>query len=211
MASFDGLKEAVIEGDIESTASIINELLDSGSPPLDIINQGLVSGMNTVGERFRDGDMYLPEVLMSARAVSTGMDAVRPLISIDDVPPKGTVVIATVKGDLHEIGKNLVAMILETGGFTVINLGVDVPPENFIKAVKDHNPKFVCMSSLLTTTMMSMKDTIDLLISEGLRDSVKVFVGGAPISKEFADRIGADGYGADAMATKEICLKMIAN
>ncbi len=211
MTQFDGLREAIIEGDVETAGVLVTELLGQGVLPLEIIDLGLVSGMNFVGERFRDGDMYIPEVLMAARAVSVGMEKVKPFISKEDVKPKGTVIIATVRGDLHEIGKNLVAMILETGGFDVVNLGVDISPDAFVDATKKYQPQFVCMSSLLTTTMMAMKETIDLLEEEGLRDRVKVLVGGAPISKEFAASIGADGYGADAIETKELCMQMISN
>ena len=211
MTQFNGLRDAIIEGNVEIAGELVTELLDQGVAPLEIIDLGLVAGMNIVGDSFRDGDMYLPEVLMAARAVSLGMEKVKPFISKEDIKPKGTIIIATVRGDLHEIGKNLVAMILETGGFDVVNLGVDISPEAFVEAAKKYQPKFVCMSALLTTTMMAMKETIDLLAKEGLRDKVKVLVGGAPISQEFATKIGADGYGADAMMTKELCMKMVSN
>ncbi len=209
MEDFTMLRDAIIEGDLGETKVLTYHLIEQGNEPLAIINHGLLAGMTIVGERFKEGDMYIPEVLMSGKAVSLGMEIVRPLISEADVPPKCTIVIATVQGDLHEIGKNLVAMILETGGFNVINLGADVAPADFVAAIKQYDPKIVCMSALLTTTMMAMKDTIDLLIKEGLRDQVKVFIGGAPISQEFALKIGADGYSADAMSAKTLCLKAV--
>jgi 5-methyltetrahydrofolate--homocysteine methyltransferase len=209
MDDFTILRDAIIEGYLDETSALTYKLIEQGKEPLDIINYGLLEGMTIVGERFKEGDMYIPEVLMSGKAVSLGMEIVRPLIAEADVPAKCTIVIATVQGDLHEIGKNLVAMILETGGFNVINLGADVSPADFLAAVKEHNPKIVCMSALLTTTMMAMKDTIDLLIKEGLRDKVKIFIGGAPISQEFAAKIGADGYSADAMSAKALCLKAV--
>ncbi len=137
-----------------------------------------------------------------------GMDIVKPLIAEADVPTKGKVVLGTVKGDLHDIGKNLVGMMMESAGYQVVNLGVDVPPEKFVDAVKEHNPQFVAMSALLTTTMLAMKDTIELLKEEGLRDSVKCLIGGAPVSQEFSDEIGADGYAPDAGSATELCDKL---
>lgn len=209
MATYEEVSRAVISGNEASVKDLVKSLLDSGKDPLEIINEGLIAGMNIVGTRFKNGEMFVPEVLMSARAMSAGLDIVKPLIAETDMPSIGKVVIATVKGDLHDIGKNLVAMMLESAGFTVINLGVDVSPEKFAEAVKEHNADIVAMSALLTTTMLAMKDTIDVLKEQGLRDKVKVIVGGAPISQDFADEIGADGYAPDAASATELCKKLI--
>jgi 5-methyltetrahydrofolate--homocysteine methyltransferase len=205
MPNFEELSNAVIAGNEAKVKELTKSLVDEGVGPLDVINQGLVAGMTVVGTRFKAGEMFVPEVLMAARAMHGGMDIVKPLIADVDVPTKGKVVIGTVKGDLHDIGKNLVAMMMESAGYTVVNLGVDVAPEKFVEAVKEHNPNFVAMSALLTTTMLAMKDTIEVLKEEGLRDKVKVLIGGAPVSQEFADEIGADGYAPDAASATELC------
>jgi len=205
MLSFEGLSNAVISGDEAKVKELTKSLIDQSADPLEIINQGLVAGMTVVGARFKVGDMFVPEVLMAARAMHGGMDMVKPLMADGDVPTKGKIVIGTVKGDLHDIGKNLVAMMMESSGYQVINLGVDVTPEKFLEAVKEHNPNFVAMSALLTTTMLSMKDTIEVLKEEGLKDKVKCIIGGAPVSQEFADEIGADGFAPDAASATELC------
>jgi 5-methyltetrahydrofolate--homocysteine methyltransferase len=169
-----------------------------------------MAGMNVVGVRFKAGDMYVPEVMMSAKAMSIGIELVKPLIAAKDMPTAGKVLIGTVKGDLHDIGKKLVVMMMESAGFEIIDLGVDIDSATFVKAVKEHNPQVIGMSALLTTTMLSMKDTIEALKKEGLRDSVKVIIGGAPITQGFADQIGADGYAPDAAAATELCRRLIA-
>jgi 5-methyltetrahydrofolate--homocysteine methyltransferase len=151
--------------------------------------------------------MYVPEVLMAAKSMATGIEILRPLMSDTDMPSKGKIVLGTVKGDLHDIGKNLVGMMMESSGFQVINLGIDIAPEEFVTAIKKHNPKIVAMSALLTTTMDQMKDTIDLIMEEGL--TVKSIIGGAPVTQEFADRIGADGNSADAASAVDLCAKLI--
>lgn len=208
MSNFEELSNAVIAGNEVKVKELTKSLVDQGLEPLEIINQGLISGMTVVGRRFKAGDMFVPEVLMAARSMHGGMDIVKPLIAEADVPTKGKVVLGTVKGDLHDIGKNLVGMLMESAGYQVVNLGVDVPPEKFVEAVKEHNPQFVAMSALLTTTMLSMKDTIEVLKEEGLRDKVKCIIGGAPVSQEFSDEIGADGYAPDAASATELCDKL---
>lgn len=210
MSDYNQLAEAVYKGNFSGVKELTQQFIDSGAEPLKIINEGLIGGMNIVGPKFKAEEMFVPEVMMAAKAMSIGMELVKPLISDADIPSAGTVVVGTVAGDLHDIGKNLVVMILESGGFKVIDLGVNVSPEGFVQAVKEHNPHIVGMSALLTTTMMAMKETIEALKAAGLRDKAKILVGGAPLSKEFADEIGADDYCADAMATKEICSNLLA-
>ncbi|ACL19775.1 Methionine synthase [Desulfitobacterium hafniense DCB-2] len=208
MSDLTKLADTVFRGDFGNAGQITRELIDSGVEPLTIINQGLIAGMDIVAPKFKAGEMFVPEVMMAARAMAVGMEVVKPLIQDADIPSKGTVLIGTVAGDLHDIGKNLVIMILESGGFKVVDLGVDVSVEKFVAAAKQYNPQVIGMSALLTTTMTAMKDTIDALTEAGLRQSLKVIVGGAPLSQEFASQIGADGYAADAMAAKELCEKL---
>lgn len=210
MSDFDSLAQIVINGDFAGAKSQTQKMIDNGVDPLEIINQGLMAGMNVVGVRFKAGDMFVPEVMMSARAMSTGIELVKPLIADKDMPSAGKVLIGTVKGDLHDIGKKLVVMMMESAGFEIVDLGVDIDPAAFVKAVKEHNPQVIGMSALLTTTMLSMKDTIDALKKAGLRDSVKIIIGGAPITQSFADQIGADGYAPDAAAATELCRRLIA-
>lgn len=210
MANYTGLAQNVIDGAITQVQGQVESLIAQGEDPLEIIKQGLIAGMVVVGARFKVGEMYVPEVLMSARAMSAGIEIVRPLIAETDMPSFGKVVLGTVKGDLHDIGKNLVGMLLESSGFTIINLGVDISPEQFVQAVKDHNPDVVALSALLTTTMTAMKETIDFLEEEGLRGKVKIIVGGAPVSQEFADEIGADGFAPDAGSAADLCKKLLA-
>lgn len=201
------LQKSVIEGNVQQAEETTKTCLDNKMDPLQIINDGLVAGMNVVGRRFKAGEMFVPEVLMSARALHAGIDLVKNKMVGLEVPGAGKVIIGTVKGDLHDIGKNLVGMMLESGGFKVINLGIDIAPEKFVAACKEHNPDIVAMSALLTTTMLHMKDTIELVKEEGLK--VKCIVGGAPISQDFADEIGADGFAPDAASAVELCAKLI--
>ena len=210
MSDFSKLSEMVISGDFNSVKSLTQKMIDEKVDPLAIINEGLMAGMNVVGVRFKAGDMFVPEVMMSAKAMSTGIELVKPLIADSNMPSAGKVVIGTVKGDLHDIGKKLVTMMLESAGFEIIDLGVDIPPAGFVKAVKEHKPQIVGMSALLTTTMLSMKDTIDALTEEGLRDSVKIIIGGAPVTQSFAEQIGADGYAPDAAAATDLCKQLTA-
>lgn len=210
VSNFNELADAVINGNFAKVKEITVGMIDSQIDPLRIINEGLIAGMNVVGVRFKAEDMFVPEVMMSAKAMAGGMDLVTPLIAEGDMRSAGTIVVGTVKGDLHDIGKSLVCMILESAGFEVVNLGTDISPEGFVQAVREHKPQIVGMSALLTTTMLNMKSTIELLKEEGLRDGIKVIIGGAPVSQSFADEIGADGYGPDAMAAKELCLRLLA-
>ena len=204
------LTQRVIEGELEMVKELTRQAIANGLEPEEIINQGLIMGMNVVGVRFKAGDMYVPEVLMCARSMSGGMELVKPLLMGKELPSAGKVLIGTVKGDLHDIGKNLVAMLLESVGFTVINLGTDISTEQFIQAIKEHNPDVLGLSALLTTTMLGMKDVIDQLVEEGMRDKIKVIIGGAPISQEFSDEIGADGFAPDGASATELCQKLLA-
>ena len=207
---YEEISQSIIAGQLDQVKQLTQQAIAAGNEPVEIINQGLLPGMSVVGARFKSGQMYVPEVLMSARAMNGGMELVKPLILSEDIPSAGKVVIGTVKGDLHDIGKNLVSMMLESAGFTTINVGVDAGPEKFIQAVKEHSPNIIAMSALLTTTMLSMKDTIELLKEEGVRDKVLVIIGGAPISQDFADEIGADGFAPDAGSAIDLCKKLLA-
>jgi len=209
VADYEGLANGVVSGDFNRVAELTKQAIDEGVAPVEIINQGLIKGMNVVGARFKAGDMYVPEVMMAARAMKAGMDLVKPLIAESDLPTAGKVVLGTVAGDLHDIGKNLVGMMMESAGMNVINLGVDISPEKFAEAVREHKPDIVAMSALLTTTMLAMKDTIEVLKEEGLRDSVKVMVGGAPVTSDFATEIGADGWAPDAASAKDLALELV--
>ncbi|EHQ89722.1 cobalamin B12-binding domain-containing protein [Desulfosporosinus youngiae] len=211
MFDFKGLSNAVIEGDSDQVQALVKEAIDAKVDPLTIINEGLIGGMNIVGQRFKVNDMFVPEVLMSARSMNEGIELVKPLLAAGEMTNKGTVVIGTVKGDLHDIGKSLVGMMLECSGFQVIDLGVDVSPEEFIAAIKENDGKVIALSALLTTTMLSMKSTIEECVAQGIRNDVKVIIGGAPISQEFSDQIGADGYAGDAAAAVELVAKLLEN
>jgi 5-methyltetrahydrofolate--homocysteine methyltransferase len=204
MASDEGydyprIARALILGDRDTVGRMTREGLDLGLDPKQIIFKGLIPGMDVVGEKFRRNEYYVPQVLLSARAMYAGLDLLKPLITAAATSGYlGTVVIGTAQGDLHDIGKNLVAMMLEGAGFRVLNLGRDVAPEAFCKAVEEHAANIVGISALMTTTMPAMKRTIDALVRAGLRDRVKVMVGGAPVTQAFADEIGADGYARDS-------------
>ena len=210
MSYFQQIAQAVIAGKAPDTERLINEAIAAGCNPADIINQGLVAGMEVVADKFKKNEFYVPEVLIAARAMHAGLAIVRPLISDTDVHPLGKVIIGTGKGDLHDIGKKLVAMMLEGAGFEVIDLGIDVSPEKFVEAVREHKPDVLGMSALLTTTMPAMADTIKLLVESGLRDQVKVIVGGAPITDAFAREIGADGYAPDAGSAVDVTKSLVA-
>ncbi|MEJ2597780.1 MAG: corrinoid protein [Anaerolineales bacterium] len=197
------LSTTILEGDSEKSPQLVQKALDQDLTPKSILDDGLVVGMNEVGVRFKRGDMFVPEVLMSAEAMQAGLEILRPHLVASGVKLIGKVVIGTVKGDLHDIGKNLVGMMCEGAGFEVVNLGFNIPPEKFVEAVKSHQPDIVGMSALLTTTMRAMGYTIKALEEAGLRDTVKIMVGGAPVDRAFAERIGADGYGSNAVAASE--------
>ncbi|MEW5786011.1 MAG: corrinoid protein [Bacillota bacterium] len=210
MANLEALKNGVIEGNVQQVVEGTKACLDSGMDALDIINKGLVAGMHVVGPRFKAGEMFVPEVLMSARAMSAGVELVKSVLVDTEIPSEGKILIGTVKGDLHDIGKNLVAIMLESSGFEVVNLGVDISPEQFAAAIKEHKPQVIGLSALLTTTMLAMKETIDYLQEAGLRNTVKVMIGGAPVSSDFATEIGADGYAPDGGSAVDLAKSLLA-
>jgi 5-methyltetrahydrofolate--homocysteine methyltransferase len=193
------LTEAVVAGNAPKAKDLTAKALEAGVTPGTVLQEGLIPGMAEVGRRFECREYYVPELLIAARAMQGALAILRPLLAVSgEVKPLGKVAIGTVRGDLHDIGKNLVTMMLEGSGFEVKDLGIDVTPEKFVNAVKDSGCNVIAMSALLTTTMPSMKGTVDALVEAGLRDKVKVVIGGAPITMEYAKQIGADGYGEDA-------------
>jgi 5-methyltetrahydrofolate--homocysteine methyltransferase len=208
MSDFAQIAESVIRGQAPKVKELVQKALAEGAPVGDILREGLIKGMGVVGEKFKNNEFYVPEVLIAARAMKTGMELIRPLLADSGVEPIGKVAIGTVKGDLHDIGKNLVAMMLEGAGFEVLDLGIDVSPEKFVEAIKAHKIQIIGMSALLTTTMPSMKTTIDAIKAAGLRDQVKIMIGGAPVTQSYATEIGADGYARDAASGAD-CAKVL--
>jgi methanogenic corrinoid protein MtbC1 len=194
----DQLRQAIIDGNESVALAMTQALIATGAAPREILDEALLPGMEVVGVRMREGECFIPEVLLSARVMQACLDLLRPLMAEGEGAGMGTVVIGTVEGDLHDIGKNLVAMLLQGAGFTVVNLGTGVSAEAFAAAVREHGAAVLGMSALLTTTLPHMAETIALLKAEGLRESVKVMVGGAPVTEAYAAEIGADGYGANA-------------
>jgi 5-methyltetrahydrofolate--homocysteine methyltransferase len=200
---YEDLSKSLITGNLTGIKRLTQQALDQGLKAKDVLDKGLLPGMDVVGQRFKTGEMFMPEVIYSAKTMHAAMEVLKPLLMGDDVEGTGVLVIGTVEGDLHDIGKNLVAMMMEGAGFTVIDLGTNVKSQTFVDAVKQHKPNLVGLSALLTTTMPKMKETIDSLKEAGLRDRVKVIIGGAPVTAEFMSRIGADGYGINAGAAVE--------
>ena len=193
---YDGIKEEI--------PLQVRDALERGQTPQEILDGGLVAGMDIVGVDFRDGILFVPEVLMAANAMKAGMEILRPLLTETGAPRVGTMVVGTVKGDIHDIGKNLVAMMMEGAGFEVINIGINNDADSFMAAIKEYNPDIIGMSALLTTTMPYMKVVVDTLGEEGIRDDIYVMVGGAPVTENFAKEVGADAYGRDAAVSVEI-------
>ncbi len=209
MADFKELAGLVISGDVEKVISTTRQMLDAGEDPMKIINEGLINGINVIGERFKEGEIYVPEMMMAAQAMKSGMELAKEKVEGSDIPTAGKVIMGTVAGDLHDIGKNLVAMMLESSGFNVVDLGVDVEADKFIAAVREHNAQVIGMSALLTTTMPAMKEVIEALKEDGLRSNVKVMIGGAPVTQDYADEIGADGFAADAGIAIDLCKQLV--
>jgi 5-methyltetrahydrofolate--homocysteine methyltransferase len=206
---YERLSTAILEGDADKAPQLVERALKDGLVPKDILDNGLVVGMNEVGVRFRAGEMFVPEVLMSADAMQASLVILRPELVASGAKLIGKIVLGTVKGDLHDIGKNLVGMMCEGAGFEVIDLGFNVDPEKFVEAIKVHKPEIVGMSALLTTTMRAMAQTIKAIEEAGLRDQVKIMVGGAPVDSAFARRIGADGYGSNGPSGADLAKKFV--
>ena len=198
MTELKKLYEAILSGDNKTALAVTQQAVSEGVQPMELITNYMIPAMSEVGRRFECEEYYVPELLLAARAMKGSLKVLRPLLAASGAQPLARVVIGTVKGDLHDIGKNLVAMMLEGAGFEIVDLGTDVPPEKFAAAVREHRPKLVGMSALLTTTMRNMRATIEAIEDIGLRDQVKVVVGGAPLTEAFAKEIGADGYAPDA-------------
>jgi 5-methyltetrahydrofolate--homocysteine methyltransferase len=196
--SLEAVYQAVLEGDAPEAAGQSTAALDAGIPAGDILQKGCIAAMREVGRLFEEGEMFVPEMLIAARAMQAAMNILKPHLAEGEFSSSGKVVVGTVAGDLHDIGKNLVGMMMEGAGFEIVDLGTDVSPAAFVTAVREHHPDIVGMSALLTTTMPSMSATIEALTEAGLRDKVKVLIGGAPVTQAFAERIGADGFAPDA-------------
>ena len=209
MAKYQDLADAIIAGDNVKSKEITQKLVDSGVSSSEILNEGLVPGMEVVGRQFKANEMYIPEVLIAARAMHAAMDIIKPMLSESGAKMKGTVIIGTVQGDLHDIGKNLVGMMLEGGGFSVIDAGVDISTEKFVEEAKKSGAKLIGLSALLTTTMPVMKDVIAILKADSTTADVKVMVGGAPLTQEYADSIGAKGYAPDASSAVDLASKLL--
>jgi 5-methyltetrahydrofolate--homocysteine methyltransferase len=205
----EGLEEGIMDGDVAATVKIVQEALEGGASAKEILEEGLIGVMKIVGVLFRDGEIFVPEVLMAAKAMKAGMELLKPLLAKSGVPVIGTVIFGTVLGDIHDIGKRVVSMMLEGSGFVVIDIGVNTPPQKFVDAVKENNADFCMMSALLTTTMPNMKVTIDALKAAGLGEKIKTMVGGASLNQSFADRYGADGYGVNATVATEVAKALI--
>lgn len=208
MATNETLFEAVVDGDVSRTVAAINALLEQNATPQSILEENLIPAMAEVGRRFEENEFFVPELLIAARAMQEGMKILNPLLKASGIEKAGYVVIGTVQGDLHDIGKNLVASMLEGGGFEVLDLGVDVPSKIFVEEARKKDGAIVCLSALLTTTMPQMRGVIDALNEAGIRNTVKVMIGGAPVTEEFAREIGADGYSENASAAVQLARQL---
>jgi 5-methyltetrahydrofolate--homocysteine methyltransferase len=209
MPNLQVLKEAVLRGDAKASRTITEEALQAGIEPLALLDQYLVPAMDEAGRKFECNEFFVPELLLASRAMKASLELIRPILAKRGTEPIGRVVVGTVNGDLHDVGKNLVASLLEGGGFEVIDLGVNVPPDKFVSAARENNAQIVGLSALLTTTMPSMRLTIEAFRSAGLREQVKILVGGAPLTQRFAEEIGADGYGENAPTAVALARKFL--
>ena len=201
------MSEFLQKGRAKNVKELVAKAIEEGIEPGVILADGLLSGMSVIGEKFKKNEVFVPEVLVAARAMNAGIELLRPYLIASGVEPKGTVVIGTVKGDLHDIGKNIVKMMLEGKGLNVIDLGVDVAAETFVEKAKEHNADIICCSALLTTTMNEMETVVEKAKEAGIRDQVKIMIGGAPVSQEFCDKIGADCYTVDAASASDMALE----
>lgn len=209
MSDFETMKTALLAMDQEKLVGLVNAALAENVPASDILNQGLIAGMDIVGGKMETGEMFIPEVLMAAQAMGACVEILKPHLADGDGSTRGTVIIGTVKGDLHDIGKNLVTMMLESAGLNVYDLGIDIPPEEFVTQIKEKKAQIVCLSALLTTTMPMLEQTIEAIKSAGLRDQVKIMVGGAPVNQEYANKVGADSYAPDAGLAARLAKEMV--
>lgn len=211
MEILNSIAKSLMAGDDKKIVEEVSQAIEEGIPTTQILDDGLIAGMNVVGKRFKKHEMFLPEVLLSARAMTAGVALLKPLLIAEEVPSRGKVVLGSVQGDLHDIGKNLVGIMLEGAGFEVVDLGIDVPPEKFIEAAVTEEAGVIGLSSLLTTTMDIMKGVVNLAGEKGLSDRIKIIVGGAPLSEEFAQSIGAQGYAYDAANAVEKVIELLEN
>ncbi|NIM14351.1 MAG: cobalamin-binding protein [Candidatus Aminicenantes bacterium] len=209
MTIFEKIADEVQKGNSQTVEELVKEALSTEVSVEGILNEGLVEGMNIVGEKFKNNECFIPEVLVSAKAMKLGLEILKPLLAETNVKPLGRVVIGTIQGDLHDIGKNIVSMLLQGAGFEVIDLGADVPIDRFVESAKNEKADLVGMSALLITTMVNMKEVIQGLKEAGLKDDVKVIVGGAPVTRDFAEKIGADGYAPDAASGVDVARKLL--
>jgi 5-methyltetrahydrofolate--homocysteine methyltransferase len=209
MSVVEQIRESLIKGKANDVKALVEQALKDKTPAVQILNDGLLAGMGIIGERFKKNEVYVPEVLIAARAMKAGMEILKPMLLAAKVEPRGTVVIGTVKGDLHDIGKNLVGMMLEGGGFRVIDGGINVEPQKFVDLAKEGGAQLIGCSALLTTTMTNMKEVVEAVKKAGLAGKVKVMVGGAPVTQAFCDEIGADGYAPDAVSASDLAKKLI--
>lgn len=203
------ISDAMQVGRAKLVKQYVTQALEEGIPALAILNEALLSGMGKVGEKFKNNEIFVPEVLVAARAMNAGIDLIKPQLAASGMENKGTAVIGTVKGDLHDIGKNLVRMMMEGKGLEMIDLGVDVTPEQFYEAAVEHNAQLICCSTLLTTTMAEMGNVVQYFTQKGMREKVKIMVGGAPVTQSFCDSIGADCYTADAASAADAAMKLL--
>jgi 5-methyltetrahydrofolate--homocysteine methyltransferase len=210
MADFREIADALKEGNAKKVEALVTAAVSEGINPAQLVNEALILGMGEIGVLFKNNEVYVPEVLIAARAMHAGLNVLKPLLSEQEKSAAGRIVLGTVKGDLHDIGKNLVGMMFEGAGFEVVDIGIDVPPEKFVEAVKTVKPNVVAMSALLTTTMPYMRETIEAIEAAGLRESVRIIVGGAPVTDAFAEKIGADGYAPDAASAADLAKTMMA-
>lgn len=209
METLNNISEFLQKGKAKEVRNFVQQALDEDIKPNDILTNGLIKGMSIIGGKFKRNEVFVPEVLIAARAMNAGLEILKPALAKVGIEPIGKAIICTVKGDLHDIGKNLVKMMLEGQGIECIDLGVDASPQKIVDAIIEYEPQLVCLSALLTTTMMSQKEIIDEIVKNGLRSKVKIMVGGAPVTQDFSDQIGADAYTADAATASEIARKFL--
>lgn len=211
MSVLNDIAENLMKGKANDVKQLVEQALTEGTEPGSILTEGLLAGMGVIGARFKNNEVYVPEVLIAARAMKAGMEILQPKLAETGVEPLATAIVGTVKGDLHDIGKNLVCMMLEGAGFKVIDIGIDVEPEKFVEKAIENNAKIIGVSALLTTTMTNMKGVIDAIKASDLKDTAKTMIGGAPVTQAFCDEIGADGYAADAASAADLAKSLIAS